>query len=111
MHISYPIKILLSSKEVKCYKMSDWWLAYHFRVSLFILISAQRRFGAFTNTSNEREPFLLSFTALSYRRCPIRPFGAPSPRGEGLRYEDRINSYSLRASPRFVILSGEKRRM
>ena len=91
--------------------MSDRCLAYHFLVSLSILISAQRRFGAFTNASNEREPFHLSFTALSYRRCPIRPFGAPSPQGEGLRYEDRINSYSLGASPRFVILSGEKRRM
>ena len=83
--------------------MSDWWLAYHSRVSLFIKISAQRRFGAFTNASNEREPFHLSFTALSYRRCPIRPFGAPSPQGEGLRYEDRINSYSLRASPHIYI--------
>ena len=27
------------------------------------------------------------------------------------RWYSRINSYSLRASPRFVILSGEKRRM
>ena len=52
--------------------------------------------------------FLIS---LSYRQCPIRPFGAPSPRGEGWRYEENLRSTDLRASPRFVILSGEKRRM
>ena len=45
---------------------------------------------------------------LSYRQCPIRPFGAPSPRGEGWRYEENLRSTDLRASPRFVILSGEK---
>ena len=27
---------------------------------------------------------------LSYRRCPIRPYGAPSPRGEGLCVENTI---------------------
>ena len=48
---------------------------------------------------------------LSYRQYPIRPFGAPSPRGEGWRYEENLRSTDLRASPRFVILSGEKRRM
>ena len=26
---------------------------------------------------------------LSYRQCPIRPFGAPSPRGEGCFYTSR----------------------
>ena len=45
---------------------------------------------------------------LSDRQCPIRPFGAPSPRGEGWRYEESLRSTDLRASPRFVILSGEK---
>ena len=49
--------------------------------------------------------FLIS---LSCRQCPIRPFGAPSPRGEGWRYEENLRSTDLRASPRFVILSGEK---
>ena len=36
---------------------------------------------------------------LSYRLCPIRPFGAPSPRGEGWRYEENLRSTDLRASP------------
>ena len=45
---------------------------------------------------------------LSCRLCPIRPCGAPSPRGEGWRYEENLRSTDLRASPRFVILSGEK---
>ena len=27
---------------------------------------------------------------LSYRQCPIRPFGAPSPKGEGWRYENSV---------------------
>ncbi len=35
----------------------------------------------------------------------------PSPRGEGWRYEGNLPPANLRASPRFVILSGEKRRM
>ena len=48
---------------------------------------------------------------LSCRLCPIRPCGAPSPQGEGWRYEENLRSTDLRASPCFVILSGEKRRM
>ena len=39
------------------------------------------------------------FISLSYRLCPIRPFGAPSPRGEGWRYEENLRSTDLRASP------------
>ena len=35
----------------------------------------------------------------SYRQCPIRPYGAPSPRGEGLRYGGNLLSRGLRASP------------
>ena len=49
--------------------------------------------------------FLIS---LSCRQCPIRPFGAPSPRGEGWRYEENLRSTDLRASPRFVIPSGDE---
>ncbi len=52
--------------------------------------------------------FSVFLISLSYRQCPIRPFGAPSPRGEGWRYEENLRSTDLRASPRFVILSGEK---
>ena len=55
--------------------------------------------------------FSVFLISLSYRQCPIRPFGAPSPRGEGWRYEENLRSTDLRASPRFVILSDEKRRM
>ena len=28
---------------------------------------------------------------LSYRQCPIRPYGAPSPRGEGWRYGNTVS--------------------
>ena len=43
--------------------------------------------------------------------CGEAAFSLPSPRGEGWRYEGNLLSRDLRASPRFVILSGEKRRM
>ena len=32
---------------------------------------------------------------LSCRLCPIRPFGAPSPRGEGCRYEGKLPSQTF----------------
>ena len=32
---------------------------------------------------------------LSYRQCPIRPFGAPSPRGEGFVSEIATLSYTM----------------
>ena len=35
-------------------------------------------------------PLSVFLICLSYRQCPIRPFGAPSPRGEG--YDTRIPS-------------------
>ena len=56
---------------------------------------------------------LLRFPHLSFiPPVPYPPLrGAPSPRGEGWRYEENLRSTDLRASPRFVILSGEKRRM
>ena len=38
--------------------------------------------------------FLIS---LSYRQCPIRPYGAPSPRGEGC--DTRIPSSNRAAKP------------
>ena len=34
--------------------------------------------------------FSVFLISLSYRQCPIRPFGAPSPRGEGWRYENTL---------------------
>ena len=40
---------------------------------------------------------------LSCRQCPIRPYGVPSPRGEGWRYEGSLLSRDLRASPFYKI--------
>ena len=40
---------------------------------------------------------------LSYRLCPIRPFGAPFPRGEG--YDTRISSSKKAAHPPLLNLS------
>ena len=37
--------------------------------------------------------------SLSSRRCPIRPFGAPSPRGEGCRYEGNLPSQTFGHRP------------
>ena len=68
------------SYEVRCLPLSH----------IFCLTSVQGRFLDFARNDDTGKA-LLSFFAylkrfslsLSYRQCPIRPFGAPSPRGEG----------------------------
>ena len=42
---------------------------------------------------------------LSCRQCPIRPYGAPSPRGEGWRYEGNLPSQTF--GHRFIYICGE----
>ena len=53
----------------------------------------QRRSGALVNGALET----FSTTALSCRQCPIRPFGAPSPRGKGYLYK------AVKSPPPFLI--------
>ena len=68
------------SYEIRCLPLSH----------IFCLTSVQGRFLDFARNDDTGKA-LLSFSAylkrfsllLSYRHCPIRPFGAPSPRGEG----------------------------
>ena len=68
------------SYEVRCLPLSH----------IFCLTSVQGRFLDFARNDDTGKA-LLSFSAylkrfsllLSYRHCPIRPFGAPSPQGEG----------------------------
>ena len=68
------------SYEVRCLPLSH----------IFCLTSVQGRFLDFARNDDTGKA-VFSFSAclrrfplsLSYRQCPIRPFGAPSPRGEG----------------------------
>ncbi len=43
--------------------------------------------------------FSVFLISLSYRQCPIRPFGVPSPRGEGWRYEENCDQQTFGHRP------------
>ena len=55
---------------------------HHFRASPFIKISAERCSGAFVSSDLCKNVFP-SVSPAFHTACPIRPYGAPSPRGEG----------------------------
>ena len=78
-----------------------------FKETLIKSLSFAVRVSRFHTYAAHFSAFLI---CLSYRQCPIRPFGAPSPQG-GLSIRGKPAIANLRASPRFVILSGEIRRM
>ena len=66
-----------------------------------LLLSRERKRFLASLEMTIRGKAVLSFSAclrhfphsLSYRQCPIRPFGAPSPRGEGFWYGAAVFSF------------------
>ena len=59
-----------------------------FKETLIKSLSFTVRISRFHTYAAHFSAFLI---CLSYRQCPIRPFGAPSPRGEGWRYGSRMS--------------------
>ncbi len=67
-----------------------------FKETLIKSLSFTVRVSRFHTYAAHFSAFLIS---LSSRRCPIRPFGAPSPRGEGCRYEGNLPSQTFGHRP------------
>ena len=67
-----------------------------FKETLIKSLSFAVRVSRFHTYAAHFSAFLI---CLSYRQCPIRPFGAPSPRGEGCRYEGNLPSQTFEHRP------------
>ena len=67
-----------------------------FKETLIKSLSFAVRVSRFHTYAAHFSAFLI---CLSYRRCPIRPYGAPSPRGEGCRYEENLPSQTFEHRP------------